>query len=551
MKLFSILKKYSHRPVLLITILFGALAGGMSTALLFLVNEALFGEGVWNNPKAIVAFIALLPLSAVIRFLASYTLMKLGAEAACRLQVELSRRILAAPLSRLEALGQHRLLVALTEDIGSVIDALQAVPVFFINIAVVLACLGYLGWMSWQLLLLTLVFMVIGAVSYQIPILAGIRRQEYAREIEDDLFGHFRGATEGVKELKMNRRRREGFLGDLEGSATALKDFRLSAMKIFIAAASWGNLLFFILLGILAFWIPGKLPELSADTFGRVGMVLLYILSPLQAVLNGFPTLTQADVAVRKVERLGLSLAKDPEELSTDPKNDPSESWQSLVLEGVTHRYEVENEPHAFTLGPVDLSFRPGELVFLTGGNGSGKTTLAKVLLGLYPPDDGRILLDGKEVDGHTRDAYRQLFSVVFSDFFLFEKLLGLDAPDLDGRSQEYLELLRLKHKVRVEQGRLSTLDLSQGQRKRLALLTSYLEDAPILLFDEWAADQDPEFKEVFYHHLLPALKAQGKLVLVISHDDRYYGVADRVVKFDYGQIVAAPSPEPVPAARG
>ena len=176
-------------------------------------------------------------------------------------------------------------------------------------------------------------------------------------------------------------------------------------------------------------------------------------------------------------------------------------------------------------------------LVFIVGGNGSGKSTLAKLIAGLYVPDAGEILLDGILVDDRNRELYRQLFSTVFADFYLFDRLLGLGLQDLDAQAKTYLEQLQLTHKVTIENGKLSTTALSQGQRKRLALLTAYLEDRPIYLFDEWAADQDPFFREIFYQQLLPELKQRGKAVLVISHDDRYFHLADRLLKLDYGQI--------------
>jgi putative ATP-binding cassette transporter len=175
--------------------------------------------------------------------------------------------------------------------------------------------------------------------------------------------------------------------------------------------------------------------------------------------------------------------------------------------------------------------------VFVVGGNGSGKTTLAKLIAGLYTPESGEIKVDGQSITDRNRDGYRQMFSIVFSDFFLFERLIGLEHRSLDERAAQYLKTLRLDSNVQVNDGRFSTTSLSQGQRKRLALLTAYLENRAVYIFDEWAADQDPEFKRVFYHVLLPELKARGKAVIAISHDDAYYGMADRIVKLNHGRI--------------
>jgi putative pyoverdin transport system ATP-binding/permease protein len=212
--------------------------------------------------------------------------------------------------------------------------------------------------------------------------------------------------------------------------------------------------------------------------------------------------------------------------------------FKQIDLQQATHSYQLAGEENPFTLGPIDLSLHPGELVFIVGGNGSGKSTLAKLITGLYVPDRGEIRWDGQIVDDRHREQYRQLFSTVFADFYLFDRFVGLRLVDGDAQAKMYLEKLQLTHKVAIEQGKLSTTALSQGQRKRLALLTAYLEDRPIYLFDEWAADQDPFFREIFYQQLLPELKQRGKAVLVISHDDRYFHLADRLLKLDYGKIV-------------
>jgi putative ATP-binding cassette transporter len=258
----------------------------------------------------------------------------------------------------------------------------------------------------------------------------------------------------------------------------------------------------------------------------------------LVALLDLLPIIARGRVSLRKVEELGFSLAPAATDLADGP---PAAPFRQIELAGVIHSYMSERDEKEFTLGPIDLTFKPGELFFLVGGNGSGKTTLAKVLAGLYTPTKGEIRIDGQRVDAGNLDWYRQHFSAVFSDFHLFEALLGLRPIEgnFDRTVKSYLTRLQLEHKVQVTNGVLSTTSLSQGQRKRLALLAAYLEDRPAYVFDEWAADQDPEFRELFYRSLLPELKARGKAVLVISHDDRYFDLADRLVKLDYGKVVA------------
>ncbi len=302
------------------------------------------------------------------------------------------------------------------------------------------------------------------------------------------------------------------------------------------------------MIGVLLFVAPA-FQQISRQALIGYSLLVLYMMTPLEVLLNLVPSLGRANVAIRKVEELGLSLEAKGSEHGEG--GTPHAFYESLELKGVTHSYMREGVEEPFILGPIDLSFRPGEVVFLVGGNGSGKTTLAKLLTGLYVPESGEVRLNGQTVSDETRESYRQLFSTVFSDFFLFDSLLGVEGRDLDARSRDYLARLQLSHKVRVVDSKFSTTDLSQGQRKRLALLTAYLEDRPFYVFDEWAADQDPHFKKVFYLQLLQELKDRDKTVLVISHDDRYYDLADRIIKLDYGKVVAENSgayTEPVPA---
>jgi putative ATP-binding cassette transporter len=533
MKLFAVLRRYAPLPIVLAATLLGAIAGLAATGLLIVVNQTLSNDPI---PREVQAwrFGGLLALVAIARFGSSSVLAGLGARAATILQINLARRILRAPLRRLEEVGSHRLLASLLDDVGVVSGTMAVAPNTFINTVVVTGSLLYLGWLSLPMLGGVMVAMAIGSATYRLAVKAGAKRQRRARELEDELFYNLRGLTQGTKELKMRRSRGEEFIQLLESVATGFRSLRVSAQRIFIAAGTWGYLLFFIAIGLILYWVPTVTPITLQARNGYV-LVLLYMMGPLQAVLNTFPELSLAEIAIRKIENLGISLLDDAEPAG---KGGVAPGWKRIELAGATHTYRQEDEDMQFSMGPVDLVLHPGELLFIIGGNGSGKTTLVKMLIGLYQPESGELRLDGEPVTAERLEDYRQRFSVVFSDFFLFEKLFGLDSPELDATARHYLAELRLKHKVRIEGGRLSTTDLSQGQRKRLALLTAYLEDAPIFVFDEWAADQDPEFKQVFYYELLPELKARGKTIIVISHDDRYYHVGDRVIKLDSGQIV-------------
>jgi len=406
------------------------------------------------------------------------------------------------------------------------------------NTALFLGVLVYLGWLSPPLLGLFLLFFVPLLALYRAPIAGTFKRYRAAREEEDALYGYFTGVTSGSKELKLNRDRRAAYLRRMAGTADTLRRLFTRANLTLAAVVAFGWTFFMALIGLIVFGAPRVLHVPPATLVGYV-LVLLYIRGPLQQVITNLSQLGRGGVALAKLEKLGLRLSQDAEpEAPETPSN--TAPWRRLELAGVTFSFPREEGEADFVLGPLDLVLRPGELVFLIGGNGSGKTSFAKLLLGLYEPASGTIHRDGERIGRATLDRYRQSFSAVFFDFHLFDHLPegkgGLADPD--GDSRRYLRELQLDGKVGVTDGKLSTLALSQGQRKRLALLSAYLEDRPLYLFDEWAANQDPYFKEVFYRRLLPQLKARGKTVLVISHDDRYFDVADRVVHFSEGKIV-------------
>ena len=519
--------------------LIALLGGACNAGLIAAVNNAL--QNTTKPAEAAVLTFAALGLGRLCAsFVSQIISVRFSQEAVAGLRRTLVRGMLAAPLRQLEELGSARLIVALTDDVYNVTQALLGVPSFVVNISLLIGGAAYLGWLSWHLLLGLSAFVALGSLGYGRLSRGAYRSLSRAREEEDRLFRHFRALTEGVKELKLHRKRRSVFLSrDIHAATEGYQRHNIAAESGFIFAQHWSHLLFYALVGLMLFWAPASGTSTGVARSGYV-ITALYLMGPLAGVLSSFALFGRANIALQKIYELGVSLRRLGTEVSAAGKADLQQSFEHLELIEVTHSYHHDKDDSRFLLGPINLAFQAGELVFVVGGNGSGKSTLAKIITGLYTPESGVIRANGRLITDENRDDYRQLFSTVFSDFFLFETLLGLEHPHLDARAREFLTALNLDRTVRVRDGTLSTTALSQGQRKRLALLTAYLEDRPFYLFDEWASDQDPQFKEVFYTRLLPELRATGKTVVVITHDEKYFGVADRIVKLDYGHVSSA-----------
>ncbi len=541
--------------ILLFSVLTGLIGGLGAAGLIATINIALdHGQDRFIHLGGI--YIGLCFLLIMARVISAFLFMRIGQNVIFDLRLKLSRQVLRAPFSRLQKVGAARILACLTQDVVILAETFRWLPMLCVNLAIVAGCLIYLGWLSKALLVLVLFIILVGVGGFRLIENRALHGLTMAREYDDALYGHFRSLTQGIKELKLHELRRNAFLSDyLEFDANNYRQQYLKGNSYFIVANNWGNGLFYLLLGSVLFLLPygpeyavkfsqmlevdvsilPVWPELGHDFLRGYCLTILFMMSPLAALVDGLPLLAKGNIALKKIETLGMD-SSEPE-LTTPGASLVVSNPTVLKLKGVTHQYRREDEDHSFNLGPIDLTVQPGEVVFLTGGNGSGKTTLALLLVGLYTPEQGCVELGGQLITEVNRESYRQQFSAVFSDFYLFDSLLGFHGEGLDVEARAYLARLQLSHKVQIEEGVFSTLDLSQGQRKRLALLVAYLEDRPFYLFDEWAADQDPVFKKVFYTEILPALKDKGKTVIVISHDELYFYMADRCLKIVDGML--------------
>jgi len=530
------------RPLLLAAAAASVVTGVCSVLLVAQINAALTADASTRAGLA-WTFAGIAVLAMLSHMVSSVLFERLSQHAHAEMRRFISARVLATDYRRLEATGGPKVQSALSDHSSNVADFFTSAPEILINAVVVTGCLVYMAWLSPWVFVAAVAVIALGSLGYHLAHLRAIRHLDVASREQDRLFEHFRSLVDGAKELRLNRRKRGVFATEVLGrSIDTVQRQRALGMSIFVVSASWGNFLIYAFIGLVLFALVGDIPD-RARVMTGFALVFVYMVTPLQRLLLNLPRANLAKVSAERIDEITREMPQADEGAAALPGPAPGR----LVLEGLRHRYYHEGTDDLFTLGPIDLEFAPSQVTFLVGGNGSGKTTLAKLLVGLYVPEAGSIRFNGVAVDDAHRDAYRQQFSAVFSDYHLFDRLLDTASPELDASGNRLIARLRLQHKVQVRDGAFTVRALSQGQRKRLALVVVYLEDRPFLVFDEWAADQDPVFKDVFYREVLPELRAMGKTVLVISHDDRYFHLADRVVRLEDGQVVSVESPAAAP----
>ncbi|WP_348760164.1 multidrug ABC transporter permease/ATP-binding protein [uncultured Salinisphaera sp.] len=479
--------------------------------------------------SALPVFFGLIALLLGVALAAQLGLTVLGHHFVYGLRTRIVKQILDTDIARQEAIGSAALLASLSADIRNITIAFVRLPELVQGVVLTVASAAYLAWLSWPILLITAawigVTMAVGAL---------LVRRVYAhlntvREAEDALYRDYETILHGRKELALNRHRAADiYQRRFEQHARRYRAHVIRADTYHLSANNWANIMMLGAIG-LVFFLANTLAWATNATAATYALTLLFLRTPMIQAVGALPTLLNAQVAFNKLADLALAPVRPGFASTAD-----AAGWQQLTLDSVCFDYDAGG----FAIGPIDLTLRRGELVFIIGGNGSGKTTLARLMAGLTAPAAGTIRLDDQAIDPSERAPLRQLFAAVFTDFYLFDRLLGADGVDADEVFvSDWIARLGLTGKLSREGATILDDQLSQGQRKRVALLAALAEQRPILLLDEWAADQDPVFRRVFYHELLPALIAQGHTVIAISHDDHYFEHADRLLEMRAGQL--------------
>lgn len=552
MNLFGLFTSKSPNKVF-ISLLLGALAG-ISYSLLIPVVLVSIGSRIGetassdkmtrtflsfevSNYKFAMLFASICVFILICRSVSHILLTRVALDATTELRIKTYRQIMNAPIAELEKMGSSKLLVAITTDVTRIMVGATMVPNILVNLVTVTGMLAYLLLLSPDVFWFTVWAIVFGVITYQIPMFIGTIYFQRGRAKMDVLQESIRGLIHGTKELKLSKVKRDRYFDEilLASEYDVLHNAKV-ANTIVSVAANYGDLLSFFVIGVVAYIFISYYSISTEALIGAI-MALLYISGPVVGILFSMPQIANAKVSYRTIRQIFDTLSK--EVAREDIK--PLAIWDSVRFSRISYRYD--DSVDSFELGPVDLEVFKGEITFIVGGNGSGKSTLCKLMALHYSPTAGEIHFGDVKIDYDSLNSGRQYISAIFSDYYLFDRLLGSLSEVDEELVNRYLSELEIERKVSIQNGRFSTLALSDGQKKRMALLVAFLEDRDIYVFDEWAADQDPVFKRVFYHNILPELKARGKAVVVISHDDRYFSVADQILIMEDGKLIRTERP--------
>jgi putative pyoverdin transport system ATP-binding/permease protein len=522
-------------------LLFMAAIGGISSAaVLAAINAGAQAAGESENSSlwAIALFLAALTL-----FIWSqpYVTTTITAEIEAiihKMRVRLMDAVRRSELLSIDEIGRSRIVAAINSDAGVLTQASNTLVYSMQSIVLIFFISIYVAYLSLAAFIMSVVIVGIAGTVFHLRSRRLALERARAADQERQLFDRMEDFLDGFKEVRLNNARSVALFDDAVEVSRAAANIKIGAqVQTFRQIVSVQSYMY-VLLGAVVFAAPRFGESLGGASIPKATTALLFVVGACFGLVQSIPILLNANAAADRLQKLVDDLSATASVLPDDTK--ALTHFGVIEMRNIVFRYVDKFSDTAFHIGPIDFTLRSGELVFITGGNGSGKSTLLRVLAGLYPPDSGEITLDGMHVNNDTRDSYRSLFSAIFFDYHLFHRLYGIPEPD-PVEVGRLLAQFRLEAKTGLSHGEFRTLDLSSGQRRRLALIVSLLERRPILLLDEWTAEQDPEFRRKFYDELLPQLMQAGKTVVVITHDDRYLDELElpaRRVRMDEGRIV-------------
>lgn len=538
MAIMTLIRDASRRQILLMCAL--SLVAGLANALLVIVvNEVAGHVARAERPGATV--IALFFAAFVLYYMCNkYALMRATAVIETLLndlRLRVVEKLRQSELLVVDRLGRGRLYALVAKETNHLSVTFPLVVDAFQQVVLLAVALLYLLYLSPAAFLVFILAVVVGMAGYRMinrrfgGVLALVARRQ------GDLLESIADIIHGGKELRLNTARSDAVDAAHRKLSVAVERLLTLAGEHWASLILLSGFVTYLMLGVVGFVFPNVVGGHSLIVFELIP-VLLFCMGALSKTVSQSPMFLRAEVGLQAILAVDEELARAGGVATAEARAqaDAFRDFRQIAYHGLMFSHRGEAGERLYTVGPLDLTLTRGEVVFLVGGNGSGKSTTLRLMTGLYPAEAGAIRVDGVPVTGDAIAGYRELFSAIFVDFHLFDRLYGLENAD-PAEVQRLIDEMGLGGKVRFENGRFSQLHLSTGQRKRLALIAALLEDRPVYIFDEWSAEQDVEFRRYFYETLIPRLRAQGKLVVAATHDERYWKVADRVLKLDLGRV--------------
>lgn len=527
------------------------LAGLSGTGLIFIVTTSFFSSVGLGYLLYYFFLVFIMNLGG--KKLAHTKLINISNNLALDMRVDLIKNLFTSRFQRFEKIHHGRILTTLNGDVSVLARSASMIIRLFTSTITIVSGFIYMATISFQSTLVVLAVVIVMAAYYRQVAKKSRVFLEKARDAKNVYMGLMNSMIRGYKELVVHKIKKYRFKEDLLDSCKENCNQNIKANIKFLNSDLLGGAFGFLVLGILSIVVARLITGVSVLSLISFVMVILYILGPIRQMLSIIPGMTRLSVSWGRIKSFvedldiqgnqdsvrafirELDFPKKPEIVPILDQQTVPKSVKNFKVEGLMFEYQAEDESEkGFSLGPIDLSLEKGEILFIVGGNGSGKTTIAKLITGLYLADKGSVKIDSEIVEDEDLGEY---FSIVFSDYHLFKTLYGVRFNGDELEIKTSLETLKLDKRVQIADGSFSTIDISGGQRKRLALLQCWLENRPIYLFDEVAADQDPEFRKFFYRDLLLKMKKEGKIIIAITHDDHYFDVADKIIKMDMGKI--------------
>ena len=505
----------------------------MSFGIIYIMNNVISGNEEFLNDYMGLVFVSIVIYTYLLNIIFQKGINKYSFEILYENEKKIFDKILKAPLLTLEKMGSQRFYNVI-EDLRR-FSAFPEVITHTINSLLMLfLCMGYLFTLSVTAALTVVTLIILIAVVYFVVINTMSQKVETLRAYNEDYYKYVDDVIKGFKGFKLSENRRiklmNDFLSPNRENAKVL-DFKVNFVFLSINLISQYGL--YLVIATILFLLP-ELGILKREDVISYVVILLFISGPINNLINMQNIYTRLMVSNNRIKKFLNDF--DTTEIISQSEKSNTDIFQQLNFKDISFTYENESGEKSFALGPVNFTVNEGEMIFIVGGNGSGKSTFINVLTGLYEPSEGQILLNDKIIEGNSKR--QDLIAAVFTDNHIYSK--NYDEYTLQD-NEEYQKLLKIMEMDKVvadDNEESARRSFSKGQGKRMSLIFALLENKPILVLDEWAADQDPHFRKYFYENLLPKLKEQGKTIIAVTHDDAYFKYADRIIKFDYGQII-------------